>query len=71
MALAQPLCQTQPLCHAPRRPAFQEFVALLQEWRRRARSRRELAALCDRCLRDIGVTHNDAYREIRKPFWRA
>ena len=34
-------------------------------------SRRELAALCDRCLRDIGVTRYDANREVRKPFWRA
>jgi hypothetical protein len=33
--------------------------------------RNELAALCDRCLRDIGVTRYDAYREISKPFWRA
>jgi uncharacterized protein YjiS (DUF1127 family) len=45
--------------------------ALFKEWRRRVRSRNELAALCDRCLRDIGVTRYDAYRETSKPFWRA
>jgi uncharacterized protein YjiS (DUF1127 family) len=47
------------------------LVALLQEWRRRARSRNELAVLCDRCLRDIGATRYEVYREINKPFWRA
>jgi uncharacterized protein YjiS (DUF1127 family) len=30
-----------------------------------------LATLCDRSLRDIGLTRYDADREARKPFWRA
>jgi uncharacterized protein YjiS (DUF1127 family) len=54
----------------PRRGWLRSLAAVLKEWRRRARSRYELAALCDRCLRDIGVTRYDAYREINKPFWR-
>ena len=45
--------------------------AVLEEWRRRSRGRRELAAMSDRSLRDIGVTRGDAYREAQKPFWRA
>ena len=44
---------------------------LVREWRRRARSRAELAALDDRMLRDIGLTRADVWFEIAKPFWRA
>jgi uncharacterized protein YjiS (DUF1127 family) len=45
-------------------------AALLRGWRRRARSRMDLAALDDRMLRDIGITRVDVWREINKPFWR-
>jgi len=56
---------------APRLRQGLSFVgALLQEWRRRSRSRAELAKLDDRMLRDIGVTRGDVWREINKPFWR-
>jgi uncharacterized protein YjiS (DUF1127 family) len=44
---------------------------LIGEWIRRSESRRDLAALSDRELRDIGVTRVDAMREVEKPFWRA
>ena len=71
MAHAQSIChgalQSRP---SARRP-FAELRSLIDEWRRRARGRRELAALSDRCLRDIGLTRYDANREARKPFWRA
>ena len=40
-------------------------------WRQRMRQRRHLLALKERMYRDIGVTAGDAYRESRKPFWRA
>jgi len=53
-----------------RRQERRGLIALIGEWRRRSRSRRALAAMCDRSLRDIGVTRYDAYREARKPFWR-
>jgi len=42
----------------------------LLEWHHRARSRRELALLDARGLRDIGITHSDRIAELRKPFWR-
>jgi uncharacterized protein YjiS (DUF1127 family) len=75
MSTAQHRCDSRYLARhayvAPRRQWFQSLRALLREWRRRARSRDELAALCDRCLRDIGATRYDAHREINKPFWRA
>lgn len=50
---------------------FAEWRTVIAEWRRRARSRHELAVLCDRCLRDIGITRYDVDHEVRKPFWRA
>ena len=71
------MAHAQSLCHVPSRPRvsvrrlFAKWRAVIEEWRRRARSRHELAMLCDRCLRDIGATGYDAYREARKPFWRA
>jgi len=56
---------------APSYRLLADVTALLQKWRSRARGRRDLAALSDRCLRDIGLSRSDALREIRKPFWRA
>ena len=74
MSAAQHACNGRYLGrHAyvpPRRRWFESLRALLHEWRRRARSRNELAMLCDRCLRDIGATRYEAYQEANKPFWR-
>jgi uncharacterized protein YjiS (DUF1127 family) len=46
-------------------------VALLRTWWQRQRSRRELAQMDDRMLRDIGVSRSRALAEASKPFWRA
>lgn len=46
------------------------LFSLIGEWLRRIEGRRELAGLCDRALRDIGITRVDAMREADKPFWR-
>lgn len=43
---------------------------MLQIWRRRAQERRQLLAMSDRGLRDIGITRVDAWREANKPLWR-
>lgn len=43
---------------------------LVAEWQARARSRRELMALDDRSLQDIGLGRGDAYMEYSKPFWQ-
>jgi len=48
----------------------QGLVATLREWRRRMRSRRELAALSVLELKDIGYPAR-AEAEKVKPFWRA
>jgi len=68
MSLAQ-LAHFQEISRTARRSVLGDLAALLKEWRRRAQERRELAELCDRCLRDIRITRADAGREIRKPFW--
>jgi len=38
-------------------------------WRAMALQRRDLARLDGRLLRDIGIHHEDAVREARRPFW--
>ncbi len=43
--------------------------ARFEEWRRRARGRRELMALGDDVLKDIGLGRSEAFREYSKPFW--
>lgn len=42
---------------------------LVAGWIVKARSRRKLASLDDRILKDIGVSPEEAMREARKPFW--
>lgn len=48
---------------------FAAAARAVQEWRERARSRRALADLDARLLKDIGLTRHDAGVEVRKPFW--
>lgn len=47
------------------------FLRGVAESFRRARQRRDLAALSDHSLRDIGLSRADVELEIRKPLWRA
>jgi uncharacterized protein YjiS (DUF1127 family) len=47
------------------------FLRGLGEGFRRARQRRDLAALTDYHLRDIGLDRIDVERELRKPSWRS
>jgi uncharacterized protein YjiS (DUF1127 family) len=50
---------------------FGSLASAIGEWNRRLRDRRELAGLCERSLRDIGLSRYDALQEANKPFWRA
>lgn len=43
---------------------------LLQTWQERSRQRRQLAALDDRMLRDIGASTADVEWETGKWFWQ-
>jgi uncharacterized protein YjiS (DUF1127 family) len=47
------------------------FLRGVAESFRRARQRRDLAALPDHALRDIGLSRADVELEIGKPFWKA
>lgn len=47
------------------------LVATVQVWRARARLRRNLAALGERELQDMGTCWSSIAHEIGKPFWRA
>lgn len=72
MHLAGLLAEVAELLPRPRirLPALRRFPAMIREWRRRARSRRELLALDDHMLKDIGITRIDARYEAAKWFWR-
>ena len=43
----------------------------LAVWQERASQRGHLAALEDRFLKDMGLSHAEAAAEAAKPFWRA
>ncbi len=43
---------------------------LVAEWWARARSRRRLARLDERTLRDIGIDRAQVWQEARKWFWQ-
>lgn len=71
-----------PLMHSVLRPCYARHggpglclavaacARLIAFWMDRARQRRALAEMDDRLLSDIGITRNEAEREIEKPFWR-
>ena len=50
--------------------AWQRALALLGLWRERARTRRALAAIDPRSLRDAGIAPTQAAFEADQPFWR-
>lgn len=46
------------------------LIATLSLWQRRIVSRRQLARLDARLLADAGISENQRYAELSKPFWR-
>ncbi|MGQ0683841.1 DUF1127 domain-containing protein [Bradyrhizobium sp.] len=46
------------------------ILILIAAWRERRRVRRQLAAMSDRELHDIGVCRAEVADEIGRPFWR-
>lgn len=48
---------------------LQQITDRLDRWQRLARERRQLLALSDHMLKDIGLTRADAEREASRPFW--
>ena len=65
------LVSTNPTRFAPaaRRPV-RGLLATLELWAERHRQRRALLELNDSLLKDIGISHADAWQEASKPFWR-
>lgn len=47
-----------------------QLIATLSLWQRRIVSRRQLARLDARLLADAGISENQRYTELSKPFWR-
>ena len=61
----------QPARHKTVDGVMAVFLRGVAESFRRARQRRDIAALSDHALRDIGLSRGDVDLEIGKPFWRA
>lgn len=49
---------------------LRRLLQLLRLWQQRARTRRQLAALDDHQLSDVGISHSERMDELSKPFWR-
>jgi uncharacterized protein YjiS (DUF1127 family) len=45
-------------------------LAVVSEWRKRAKAREELSHLSERDARDIGLTAAQVEFEVSKPFWQ-
>ena len=56
---------------APASGGLVRLFNLLVAWQQRSTMRRDLAAMPDHLLKDMGITRSDAAREAAKPFWRA
>jgi uncharacterized protein YjiS (DUF1127 family) len=48
-----------------------QLSEILHTWRKRYRTRQELAQWTDRDLHDVGLSKGDIVFETEKPFWRA
>ncbi|MBU8874364.1 DUF1127 domain-containing protein [Reyranella sp. MMS21-HV4-11] len=54
----------------PRLPLHRRLLAKLRLWRERARTRKALAQVDERSLRDAGIAPAQAAFEANQPFWR-
>jgi uncharacterized protein YjiS (DUF1127 family) len=50
--------------------SLRHVLALIRAWQQRASTRRQLAALDDHQLADIGISPSERMEELNKPFWR-
>ncbi|MFI8740859.1 DUF1127 domain-containing protein [Stutzerimonas zhaodongensis] len=51
-------------------PPLHRVLQQLRLWQQRMRTRQQLAALDERQLADIGISHSERLDELNKPFWR-
>jgi len=52
-------------------PVLDRMIETPIAWLERMRERRQLAALGDDMLKDIGVSRADVEHVVEKPFWRS
>ena len=57
--------------HGSAAAVIEVMLAFIRVWRERRRTRRQLADMSERELRDIGICWSDIAYETGKPFWRA
>ena len=73
MTRSQTARTLSPLAAATRLPLTAQFAvkvaAVITQWDHRYRSRNTLRQLDDYMLEDIGLTHAEAQKEAKKPFW--
>jgi uncharacterized protein YjiS (DUF1127 family) len=62
--------QLNPTLSADLKQVIELALERVLVWIDRARQRRQLLALNDLELRDIGISRYDAIKEGDKPFWR-
>jgi len=63
------LHETPAARHPTLRP-FQALARTLLTWQSRNEHRKQLRAMPDYLLRDIGLSVDDVIEETEKPFWR-
>ena len=51
-------------------PPMHRVLQQLRLWQQRMRTRQQLAALDERQLADVGISHSERLDELNKPFWR-
>jgi len=64
------LSQCLPSCKRSVINPFERLLKIVKLWIMRSHERKQLAKLDESFLKDIGISHVDAKREIAKPFWR-
>jgi uncharacterized protein YjiS (DUF1127 family) len=52
------------------RSLLSRWLSTIEIWLNRRQGRKDLSALDDRLLADVGISPEDALREAGKPFWR-
>jgi len=65
--IAQAIAKSSP----PVSLAGKKSGSLILTWMRRAQQRRDLSALTDREMADMGLTDHQVAAEAAKPFWQA
>jgi uncharacterized protein YjiS (DUF1127 family) len=65
------LNKSTKIARPPRLLSLSHVKQGFANWSRRARSRKELMNLSDRCLHDIGIARHSSGLKSCKPFWMA